>query len=114
MLPASSSKPRKKERIPDTSRVRPVRGGATFFSFFFWVFFCLFVFELHHFIYADVCNTDDTCCVDHLFICFLKENDDVEISMGMSGDYVHAIELGSTNVRVGSTIFGARQYANPK
>lgn len=42
------------------------------------------------------------------------ENDDVEISMGMSGDYVHAIELGSTNVRVGSTIFGARQYANPK
>jgi pyridoxal phosphate enzyme (YggS family) len=37
---------------------------------------------------------------------------EVELSMGMSGDYEHAIELGSTNVRVGSTIFGARQYAN--
>jgi len=39
------------------------------------------------------------------------QNDDVEVSMGMSGDYEHAIELGSTNVRVGSTIFGARVYA---
>lgn len=38
--------------------------------------------------------------------------DDVELSMGMSNDYEHAIELGSTNVRVGSTIFGAR--APPK
>lgn len=34
--------------------------------------------------------------------------EDVELSMGMSHDYEHAIELGSTNVRVGSTIFGAR------
>ncbi|XP_069140004.1 pyridoxal phosphate homeostasis protein-like [Argopecten irradians] len=33
----------------------------------------------------------------------------LELSMGMSGDYEHAIELGSTNVRVGSTIFGARE-----
>jgi uncharacterized pyridoxal phosphate-containing UPF0001 family protein len=31
-------------------------------------------------------------------------------SMGMSGDFEAAIEMGSTNVRVGSTIFGARQY----
>jgi uncharacterized pyridoxal phosphate-containing UPF0001 family protein len=31
--------------------------------------------------------------------------------MGMSGDFEQAIEMGSTNVRVGSTIFGARQYA---
>jgi pyridoxal phosphate enzyme (YggS family) len=31
-----------------------------------------------------------------------------EISMGMSGDYVIAIEEGSTMVRVGSSIFGAR------
>eukprot|EP00038_Savillea_parva_P007500 m.170609 g.170609 ORF g.170609 m.170609 type:complete len:317 (-) comp13264_c0_seq1:158-1108(-) len=38
--------------------------------------------------------------------------DAVEVSMGMSGDFEHAIELGSTNVRVGSTIFGARQYKN--
>ena len=28
----------------------------------------------------------------------------------MSGDFEAAIEMGSTNVRVGSTIFGARQY----
>ncbi len=33
-----------------------------------------------------------------------------EISMGMSGDYLLAIEEGSTMVRVGSAIFGARNY----
>ncbi len=33
----------------------------------------------------------------------------IGLSMGMSGDYEKAIELGSTNVRVGSSIFGARQ-----
>lgn len=33
---------------------------------------------------------------------------DLEISMGMSDDFVKAIEMGSTNVRVGSKIFGAR------
>lgn len=32
-----------------------------------------------------------------------------EISMGMSGDYKIAIETGSTMIRVGSTIFGARE-----
>ena len=31
--------------------------------------------------------------------------------MGMSGDFEAAIEMGSTNVRVGSTIFGARPSA---
>ena len=35
----------------------------------------------------------------------------LELSMGMSGDFEQAIEMGSTNIRVGSTIFGARQYA---
>jgi len=35
---------------------------------------------------------------------------DLELSMGMSGDFEAAIEMGSTNVRVGSTIFGARNY----
>lgn len=34
------------------------------------------------------------------------------ISMGMSGDYQLAINCGSTMVRVGSSIFGARNYAN--
>jgi hypothetical protein len=33
-----------------------------------------------------------------------------EISMGMSGDYHIAIEEGSTMVRIGSTIFGERNY----
>uniref|UniRef100_A0ACD5XKJ4 Uncharacterized protein n=1 Tax=Avena sativa TaxID=4498 RepID=A0ACD5XKJ4_AVESA len=37
-----------------------------------------------------------------------------ELSMGMSGDFEQAIELGSTNVRVGSTIFGPREYPNQK
>ena len=32
------------------------------------------------------------------------------LSMGMSGDYKLAISLGSTMVRVGSAIFGARNY----
>jgi len=35
----------------------------------------------------------------------------VELSMGMSGDYEDAVRLGSSNIRVGSTIFGARQKA---
>ncbi|WOL02974.1 hypothetical protein Cni_G11694 [Canna indica] len=33
-----------------------------------------------------------------------------ELSMGMSGDFEKAIEMGSTNVRIGSTIFGPREY----
>ena len=36
----------------------------------------------------------------------------IELSMGMSGDFETAIAKGSTNVRVGSTIFGQRDYAN--
>ncbi|WP_407481507.1 YggS family pyridoxal phosphate-dependent enzyme [Elizabethkingia meningoseptica] len=32
------------------------------------------------------------------------------LSMGMSGDYLLAIECGSTSVRIGSSIFGARDY----
>ncbi|UII23265.1 YggS family pyridoxal phosphate-dependent enzyme [Fulvivirga ligni] len=35
-----------------------------------------------------------------------------ELSMGMSGDYEIAVEEGSTLIRVGSAIFGARNYAN--
>ncbi|NP_001233040.1 uncharacterized protein LOC100169371 isoform X2 [Acyrthosiphon pisum] len=33
---------------------------------------------------------------------------EIELSMGMSDDFEQAIELGSTNVRVGSSIFGFR------
>lgn len=34
-----------------------------------------------------------------------------ELSMGMSGDYELAIEAGSTLVRIGSLLFGARNYS---
>ncbi|MGN0182524.1 MAG: YggS family pyridoxal phosphate-dependent enzyme [Candidatus Ornithomonoglobus sp.] len=34
-----------------------------------------------------------------------------ELSMGMSGDFETAIKCGSTMVRVGSAIFGARDYS---
>ncbi|WP_299522635.1 YggS family pyridoxal phosphate-dependent enzyme [Winogradskyella sp.] len=34
------------------------------------------------------------------------------ISMGMSGDYQLAIDCGSNMIRVGSSIFGARNYMN--
>ena len=40
---------------------------------------------------------------------FFRGNDNFrEISMGMSDDYLYAVEKGSTMVRVGSTIFGER------
>ena len=42
----------------------------------------------------------------------LMQNNEVfsQISMGMSDDYALAIKAGSTMVRIGSTIFGNRQY----
>ena len=36
--------------------------------------------------------------------------DSLELSMGMSGDFAEAIQAGSNSVRVGSSIFGARDY----
>jgi pyridoxal phosphate enzyme (YggS family) len=44
-----------------------------------------------------------------MFHVLRKELPDItELSMGMSGDYSIAIEEGSTMVRIGSSIFGAR------
>jgi len=43
-----------------------------------------------------------------------KEETALELSMGMSKDYKEAIMMGSTNVRVGSQIFGARDYPGTK
>lgn len=41
----------------------------------------------------------------------LPENIDLrELSMGMSGDYQIALEEGSTMLRIGTTIFGSRNY----
>jgi pyridoxal phosphate enzyme (YggS family) len=61
----------------------------------------------------------DTNCLESLAECrelVAKALDmspsDLGLSMGMSGDYEVAIQKGSTNVRVGSTIFGARDYSN--
>ncbi|KAJ8982838.1 hypothetical protein NQ317_014227 [Molorchus minor] len=53
------------------------------------------------------------------FICLKRCRDEIcqncgldwkniNLSMGMSDDFEHAIQLGSTNVRVGSSIFGLR------
>ncbi|MGE8641214.1 MAG: YggS family pyridoxal phosphate-dependent enzyme, partial [Achromobacter sp.] len=36
------------------------------------------------------------------------------LSMGMSGDFELAIEEGSTEVRIGTAIFGARTYPDPQ
>ncbi len=63
----------------------------------------------------------DYSCFDTL-VEFRKEVADalsvdaetLELSMGMSGDYPEAIKRGATSVRVGSTIFGARDYSNKK
>ena len=80
------------ERLPNI-RIRGVMGMATF--------------------------TDDEATVrgdfKRLNECFteLKEHFGAEfdtLSMGMSDDYPIAIEYGSTEVRIGSTIFGAREY----
>ncbi|WP_158800500.1 YggS family pyridoxal phosphate-dependent enzyme [Pedobacter sp. L105] len=45
---------------------------------------------------------------------FRKEDSFKELSMGMSGDYKLAIEEGSTMVRIGSSIFGARKIKHFK
>lgn len=44
-----------------------------------------------------------------------KIDDNVKVdclSMGMSGDYLDAIACGSTMIRIGTAIFGARNYAS--
>ena len=67
-------------------------------------------------------NTDNKAQVskefNHLKALFdqIKNNFDLknvemqELSMGMTGDYKEACEAGSTMVRIGSAIFGARNY----
>ena len=42
------------------------------------------------------------------------ETENIELSMGMSNDFEEAIKMGSTNIRVGSSIFGARNYGPSK
>lgn len=44
--------------------------------------------------------------------CFAGNAAFRELSMGMSGDYEIAMEEGATMVRIGSSIFGEREYPN--
>lgn len=63
--------------------------------------------------------TEDTTQVKEEFTTLKNTFEDLKkidpelqiISMGMSGDYSLAIDCGSTMIRVGSSIFGARNYA---
>lgn len=50
------------------------------------------------------------CIFNELKTTFFLNSDFKEISMGMSGDYKIAIEEGATMVRIGSLLFGARNY----
>lgn len=68
-------------------------------------------------------NTDDTeqirrefCSLSSFFKeikakWFATDNNFCELSMGMSDDYHEAIACGSTLIRVGSKIFGERNYS---
>lgn len=47
-------------------------------------------------------------CRDELSRDLEIKPEEIELSMGMSADFQHAIRAGSTNVRIGSTIFGSR------
>lgn len=60
----------------------------------------------------------DMSCFDRLVECRLMlagaigvEPESLALSMGMSGDFEEAIARGATSVRVGSTIFGERDYS---
>lgn len=64
-------------------------------------------------------NTEDTRLIEKSFIQTAKYLDIInsrlninltELSMGMSGDFKTAVKEGSTLVRIGSAIFGDRDY----
>ena len=54
------------------------------------------------------------CKMQELYLDILSKNmDNIDmdiLSMGMSGDYKKAVEYGSTLVRIGTALFGARNY----
>ena len=67
-------------------------------------------------------DSDDEAVIRKSFITLREIRDDIsqrrpvligdgELSMGMSNDYMLAIEEGATVVRVGSAIFGERDYS---
>ena len=60
--------------------------------------------------------TDDNCQIEQefnglkeLYDQLAKQYSEFEVlSMGMSGDYLSALDSGATHIRVGSLIFGQR------
>ncbi len=62
-------------------------------------------------------NLEDTRVVfkkGYELFCYMKENVKSQVdtlSMGMSTDFTIAIEEGSNNIRLGTILFGARNYA---
>lgn len=64
---------------------------------------------------GDISNFETLAsCREEVADALNKDPSTIELSMGMSGDYQEAIRHGATNVRVGSTIFGERDYSNKK
>ncbi|CAL7937360.1 unnamed protein product [Xylocopa violacea] len=60
-------------------------------------------------------NPDFLClkqCREQVSKELLIDLNRIELSMGMSNDYEHAVELGSSNIRVGTAIFGERTKKN--
>lgn len=61
------------------------------------------------------CRTEDFetlhTCRREAAAALTMEEEGLELSMGMSNDFENAILEGSTSVRVGSSIFGARDYS---
>lgn len=55
--------------------------------------------------FRELKNLAELLAAQYLF----TDNDNVELSMGMSGDYSVAIEEGATIIRVGTALFGARK-----
>ena len=62
-------------------------------------------FQVNSYICSKVFDYIKDNYADEVGECF------TQISMGMSGDYKIAVECGSTIVRIGSTIFGERDYS---
>lgn len=67
-----------------------------------------------------ICETDEICQyfekMQKMFIDIRAKNSDninmVYLSMGMSDDYQWALKYGANIVRIGSSLFGKRYYAN--
>ena len=56
---------------------------------------------------------DDAAPHFALLLKLAREHGLAHLSMGMSGDFELAVKFGATHVRVGSAIFGAREYSIP-